>query len=145
LPLLKSSRPVFIEFGEVHSHLTNMTKQSLSRWALVLFYIAAGLNHFIQPNFYLPLIPPYLPFHGAINIISGVIEISFGLLLISTTTRKFAAYGIVLMLIAFIPTHVYFIQLNSCVGELCVSPWVGWVRLIVIHPILLFWAWSNRK
>jgi uncharacterized membrane protein len=122
-----------------------MTKHSLSRYTMSLFYIAAGLNHFINPNFYLPLIPPYFPYHSAINVISGVMEILLGLLLIPTITRKWAVYGIVLMLVAFIPAHVYFIQQNSCAGELCLSPWVGWFRLLVIHPLLLYWAWSNRK
>jgi uncharacterized membrane protein len=122
-----------------------MTKQSFSRVAMVIFYSAAGFNHFINPNFYLPLIPPYFSYHSTINILSGAAEILFGLFLIPTKTRKWAAYGIVLMLIAFIPSHVYFIELNSCAGELCVSPWIGWFRLLAIHPLLIFWAWSNRK
>jgi uncharacterized membrane protein len=122
-----------------------MTKHSFSRYVMSLFYIAAGLNHFINPNFYLPLIPPYLPYHSAINITSGVVEILLGLLLIPTTTRKWAAYGIILMLIGFIPAHIYFIQQNSCAGNLCVPIWMGWVRLLIIHPVLLYWAWSNRK
>jgi uncharacterized membrane protein len=122
-----------------------MFKHFLSRYTMSLFYIAAGLNHFINPNFYLPLIPPYFPYHSAINITSGVVEILFGLLLIPTITRKWAAYCIVLMLIVFIPAHVYFIQQNSCTGELCVSPWIGWFRLLAIHPLLIYWAWSNRK
>ena len=122
-----------------------MFKLSPSRLVMILFYVAAGTNHFINPNFYLPLIPGYLPFHGAINITSGIIEISFALLLIPTFSRKWAAYGIIAMLVAFIPAHVYFIEVNSCAGDLCVPSWVGWFRLVVIHPLLIYWAWSNRN
>lgn len=122
-----------------------MTQRSISLRIMSFFYVAAGLNHFINPNFYLPLIPPYLHFPSAINLISGVMEIILGLLVLPVHTRKWATYGIIAMLIAFIPSHVYFIQINSCGGELCVPAWLGWVRLVVIHPLLLFWAWSNRK
>ena len=41
---------------------------------------------------------------------------------------------------------IYFININSCIPKgLCVPQWVGWVRLIVIHPILIAWAWWVRK
>jgi uncharacterized membrane protein len=121
-----------------------MKKISLS--LLSIFYILAGLNHFLNPAFYLPLIPPYLPLHHFINIFSGSIEILFGILLIPTISRKWAVYGIIAMLVAFISSHVYFIQINSCIeGGLCVSPLIGWIRLLVVHPLLIYWAWSNRK
>ena len=38
------------------------------------FYVLAGINHFRDPEFYYPLIPPYLPNHGLINIAAGIIE-----------------------------------------------------------------------
>lgn len=123
-----------------------MKKKSISLWLLSVFYLFAGINHFINPDFYLPLIPPYLPLPNAINYGSGLVEILLGLMLIFSITRKWAAYGITFLLIAFIPSHIHFIQINSCVeGDLCVPTWLGWVRLIVIHPLLLFWAWNHRN
>jgi hypothetical protein len=47
------------------------------------------------------------------------------------------------MLISFIPAHIYFIQIGSCVeGGMCVSEWIGWARLLIIHPLLIWWALS---
>ena len=115
-------------------------------WILLsLFYIAAGLNHFRDPEFYMPLIPEYFPFPQQINIVSGVVEILLGILIIPVKTRKFAAFAIILMLLAFIPSHIYFIQVDGCAGKLCVPLWVAWVRLIIIHPLLLLWAWKYTK
>ena len=112
-----------------------------------IFYIIAGLNHFINPDFYYPLIPDYLSdFDGFINVFSGVIEIGLGVQLLFPKTRYRAAIAIVFMLIAFIPSHVYFIQLGSCIEDgLCVAEWIGWGRLLVIHPLLIWWAWSARR
>lgn len=120
-----------------------------SRWSvrmMAIFYIIAGFNHFINPEFYLPLIPPAFPKPEWINYGSGMVEIFLGIGVYLPKTRKFAAYAVVLMLVAFIPSHVYFIQIGSCIGEgLCVAEWIGWVRLLLIHPILIFWAWSVGK
>lgn len=115
-------------------------------YALVVFYVIAGVNHFINPGFYLDLIPPYLPWHEAINILSGLAEILLGLALLIPSLRQKAVWAIVLMLIAFIPAHVYFIQIGSCVeGGLCTTALMAWLRLVLIHPLLLLWAWSYRN
>ena len=121
--------------------------KKLSLYLQSLFYIIAGLNHFINPEFYYPLIPDYLSgLSGFINSLSGTVEIGFGASLLIPKQRKRAVYGIIVMLIAFIPSHVYFIQIGSCItGGLCVDEWVGWVRLIVIHPLLILWAYSVRN
>ncbi|MCF1751518.1 DoxX family protein [Mariniradius sediminis] len=120
--------------------------KKLLRYLLTLFFIVAGVNHFINPQFYLPLIPPYFPFPESINVVAGIVEILFGFGLLLEKTRKAAAWGIVLLLVAFIPSHVYFIQIGSCVPDgLCVPAWVGWVRLVIIHPILFAWAYFCTK
>jgi uncharacterized membrane protein len=105
------------------------------------FYLVAGFNHFISPEFYTPLIPPFFSNAELINILAGIAEVLLGLGVLYYPTRSRAAWGVVLMLIAFIPSHIYFIQINTCVeGGLCVPEWIGWVRLILIHPILIYWA-----
>lgn len=110
------------------------------------FYIFAGANHFINPEFYYPLIPEYFVFPEAMNALAGVGEIALGVLLLFNVSRKFAAYMTIIMLLAFVTSHWYFIQLGSCIEEiLCVPEWVGWGRLLVIHPLLIYWAFSVRN
>ncbi len=121
-------------------------KRKISCWIQAAFYIYAGANHFINPEFYYDLIPPYLGDLVLINSLSGIVEVLFGIGLLIEKTRKLSAYGIILMLIAFIPSHVYFIQIGSCIENgLCVPQWIGWIRLILIHPMLILWAWSMRS
>jgi len=123
----------------------NSRIKQLSLLVLAGFYVFAGANHFINPQFYLPLIPQYFLYPELINIVSGVVEILFGIGLLIPRTRFWSAWGIVLMLIAFIPSHVYFIQVGSCAGELCIDPWIGWARLLIIHPLLIGWAYWHRR
>lgn len=123
-----------------------MKKNNISRFILAGFFVVAGLNHFINPQFYLPLIPPFFKYFELINQLAGIAELTLGIGLLITKTRKLAALGIVILLVAFIPSHVYFIQIGGCIGEgLCVPLWIGWVRLVVIHPLLIIWAYTCRK
>jgi uncharacterized membrane protein len=113
-----------------------------ARLVLAAFYVTAGINHFWHPEFYRPLIPDYLPWNNLINTFSGMVEVILGILVLPAVTRKIAAYSLIAMLVAFIPSHVYFIELGGCIPEgLCVPEWVGWVRLVIIHPFLMAWVW----
>jgi len=117
-------------------------------WLIPLFYVPAGINHFVNPDFYIPLIPDYLPSKELLNTLSGLVEILFGTLFIFVKTRRLASVGLILMLIAFIPAHVYFIEIGSCVNEaLCVPEWLSFVRLALIHPLLIGWlmVYINSK
>ena len=110
------------------------------------FYVLAGINHFRDPEFYYPLIPPYLPNHGLINIAAGIIEIALGFGLLFHSSRKISAFMIILMLIAFIPAHIHLIQIGGCAETgLCVPEWVAWVRLLLIHPLLILWVWRFKN
>lgn len=116
-------------------------------YGLVAFYLFAGGYHFVNPTFYEGLIPPYFPYPKAINLISGLAEILLALGMLSVTYRKLTSRLIILMLLAFVPSHIYFIQIGSCEeGGLCVPAWISWGRLLVIHPILILWAyWVGHK
>ncbi len=115
------------------------------RYALIGFYAFAGAYHFINPEFYYALIPSYLPYPKIINYAAGIAEISLAIGVGITSLRLLAVKGLILMLIAFIPSHVYFIQEGSCVNDsLCVDPWIAWARLLLIHPILILWAWKVK-
>lgn len=113
--------------------------------ALFIFYTVAGLNHFLNHDFYLPLIPDYLVYKSAINCTSGLIEMLLALAMLVPKFRKPTSYLIILMLLAFIPSHWHFIVEGGCMeGSICVPLWVAWLRLIIIHPILIWWAWKYR-
>ena len=130
----------------IHS-IINMLKK-ISLVLLIILYIGAGINHFWHPAGYYSIIPKYIPNHYLINILSGIAELILGTLLIFPATRKFAAYGIVLMLIAFIPAHIYMIQKGGCMGPkpaLCIPLWGAWLRLFPLQFIMMWWAWWHRK
>lgn len=120
--------------------------KKISLILLVIGYLVAGINHFRAPETYYNIIPSYMPFPVLLNILSGGFEILFALLLIRPKTRKVASYGIILMLIAFIPVHTKMVaDAPFQLGTLTVTPLIAWVRLVVLQPLLILWAWWHSK
>jgi uncharacterized membrane protein len=117
-----------------------MTKTILV-YVLVGFYVVAGVNHFVQPNVYMPMMPPYLPWHRALIYVSGAAEIGLGLAMSSPTLRPAAAWGLILLLVAIFPANLH-IALHDV--PLFGNPegfgvW-NWVRL-PFQAVLIAWAW----
>ena len=112
---------------------------------MALFYVAAGVNHFSNPGTYYTIIPPYFSNPQLINTVSGIAEIVSGILLLIPQTRKLAANAIIAMLIAFIPAHIYMIKTGFCIKTFCLPEWALWARLLMLQPLLISWAWYNRK
>ena len=73
---------------------------------LALFFIAAGSGHFIKPEFYLPIMPSFLPHPIGLIYVSGVFEILGGLGLLIPTLRRLAGIGLILLLIAVFPANI---------------------------------------
>ena len=112
---------------------------------LIIGYALAGINHFINPVSYYRIIPAYLPYPVAINILAGAFEILFALLLILPQTRGWAVYGIIFMLIAFLPVHISMIANAPLkLGNLMVTPRIAWLRL-ALQPVLMLWVWWHHK
>ncbi len=119
--------------------------KKISPYLPTLLYLLAGINHFWHPESYYGIIPTYLPWHELINYTAGIAEIGLAILLLFKATRKWAAYGIIAMLIAFIPAHIYMIQKAPfAMGAITVTPFIAWVRLLVFQPLLIAWAWWAR-
>ncbi len=120
--------------------------KKISLIIIPVFYIAAGINHFRSPDSYYKIIPGYLPYPVFINVFSGIAEIILGLLFIFPKTRTIAAYGIIALLIAFIPAHIVMIQNGFCLGNgYCLPDWATWVRLFPLQFLLMLWVWKYRK
>ena len=120
---------------------------NLSRWLFVLVYLFAGINHFINPHWYWPLIPNYLTdYKEVINIFAGIAEVTVAILMSFKRTALLSGYCTILMLVGFIPSHIYFIQNgNLNIAGITITPTIAWIRLLLVHPILMYWAWWLGK
>ena len=103
-----------------------------------LFYVGAGVNHFANPDFYLKIMPPYVPWHKFCVGASGVAEVLLGILLLVPRTRRLAAWGIIALLIAIYPANIYVYQNQEVFPG--VPPLMHLIRL-PLQGLFILWAW----
>src|SRR5579875_2496278 len=109
----------------------------VSHVLLIIFYLIAGINHFIHPNGYTQIIPHRLPEPAALNLLAGAAEIISGLLLLYKPTHKAGRILIILMLTAFLPVHIdMIVHAPLEIGSLTVTPLLAWLRLL-LQPVLM--------
>jgi uncharacterized membrane protein len=110
-------------------------------YVMGLFYVVAGVNHFLNPDFYVAIMPPYLPAHLELVYLSGVAEIVLGVAVLIPRYRVLAAWGVIALLIAIFPANLHVALHNIPVGG--ASEGLGiwnWVRL-PLQLVLIAWAW----
>lgn len=119
--------------------------QRIATWLAALLYIAAGLLHFLRPAPYVRIVPPYLPWHQAIVTVSGAFELLGGLGLLFRDTRRAAAWGLVLLLIAVFPANLFMAMHPADAGAASIPAAILWGRLAV-QPMLIWWLlWCTRS
>ncbi|TGE14901.1 DoxX family protein [Hymenobacter elongatus] len=116
--------------------------KTISLYTLAVLFVAAGILHFLRPEPYLRLMPPYLPWHRALVFASGVAEVVLGLLLLPRRTRRWAAWGLIALLVAVFPANVYMAQTGG--AGMGVAPWLAWARL-PLQAVLILWVWWHTK
>lgn len=114
----------------------------LGLYLMAALYIFAGVMHFVNPGFFLKIVPPYLPFHLALVYISGVAEIILGVALLIPRTRQLAAWGVIALLIAVFPANIY--HYTSGGAGMDIPESVLLLRLF-IQGLLIAWAWVYTR
>jgi uncharacterized membrane protein len=116
--------------------------RTISKYLLALFMVGAGMMHFIKPDFYLNIMPPYLPLHLELVYLSGFFEIALGVLLVIPRLSRFAAWGIIALLIAVFPANIYVYQNQEVLPA---PPILHFLRL-PLQGVFILWAyWHTRR
>lgn len=107
------------------------------RFMLGIFLILAGANHFLQPGFYIPIIPAFVPFKPFVIAASGWIEVLLGVGLFVPGIWRKADWGVVGLMIVFLPIHIFdLFREDPAVG----THQIAFIRLLV-QGVFIAWAW----
>ena len=118
-----------------------MTLALVGRWIFAALFVAGGFGHFVKTDVYIRIMPPYLPYHRALVLLSGVFEVVLGILLLVPTTSRPAAWGLIALLVAVFPANVYMYQNPD---KYSVSPMLLLLRLPV-QAVLILWAYAYTR
>lgn len=118
--------------------------RKISVFVLGLGFVGIGLLHFIRPEPFEAIVPPFLPWARAIVYLSGVAEIALGVGVLVPRTRRLAAWGLIALLVAVFPANLYHafgdVQLASMQ-----APLVYHVIRLPMQLVLIAWAWWHTR
>ena len=99
-------------------------------YVYVIFFIGAGVNHFLNPQFYDAIVPQLIPFPRLVHQITGVLEIIIPLFLL-TRFRKEAALIMIVFLILIYGANLYVWVNNLPYGRTYFSNQQHFIRLLL--------------
>lgn len=110
------------------------------RFLFGILFCFAGIMHIIKPKKFKNFIPEFLP-KLAVNYIFGTIEIILGFGLFFIETTKNAALGIFLLMIVFLPIHIWdATKIRPAIG----SKKIAFIR-ILLQFLLMYCAYIIYK
>ncbi len=116
--------------------------RKFSLFGLSLFFIYFGIDHFINPEFYLSIMPPAFPLHAEAVYISGFFEILGGISVLIAPLRKIAGWGLVALLICVYPANIYMAITPEAFPEISIG--LLYFRL-PLQFLFIYWAYSVTR
>ena len=122
-----------------------MIEKNIKLFSIIImsiFYVSIEVNHFTTPEWFLQIVPPCFPYKLELVYISGFLEILLGVMLLIPATRFYAAWGLILLLIAVYPANIYLAQTNGAVMN--TTPLVAWGRLPFQFVFIALAYWHTK-
>ena len=116
--------------------------KKLVLFGLAAFFINAGVGHFVNPDFYLSIMPPAFPLHPAAVYISGFFEVLGGVCVLIPRLRKIAGWGLVALLVSVYPANIYMAITPEAFPDIHVA--LLYVRL-AFQFLFFYWAFSVTR
>ncbi len=108
-------------------------------------YAYVGVRHFIDPDFFLAIMPNYLTFHLEFVYLSGIAEVVLGLMLLSKKTRKTGSIGLIILLILVFPANIHLVQSELSQSILGVTKSQSIYRLPFQGLFILIAYWHSKN
>lgn len=109
---------------------------------LSAFFTYAGFHHLFAPDFYVSIMPPWIPGHLALVYISGVFEIMGGIGVLIPRFRSLAGFGLVVLLVAVYPANLYMAFNPELFPDV---PVVALYVRLALQFVAFYWAYSVTR
>ena len=116
--------------------------RKLSLFGLAVFFIYFGIDHFINAEFYLSIMPPAFPLHLEAVYISGLFEILGGFFVLIPSLRRIAGLGLIALLISVYPANIYMAITPEAFPEISIE--LLYFRL-PLQFLFIYWAYSVTR
>lgn len=120
-----------------------MNKLKLAGLGFVFcWFLFGGVGHFIATDFFVSIVPPYIPHPLAMVYISGVFELLGAIGILFASWRQLAGLGLLLLIICVTPANIYMWQHPDLFPDF--PPALLTVRLVIQVFLIACVIWSTR-
>ncbi|MFQ5415619.1 MAG: hypothetical protein ACE5FL_01095 [Myxococcota bacterium] len=120
--------------------LPSSIARRIGLFGLTLAFGMAGISHFVRPEPFVAIMPPFLPAHLALVYLSGAFEIAGAVGVIPVRTRRLAGYGLIALLFAVFPANIHMAMNADALVSQDVPLWFHYVRL-PLQFVMVVWVW----
>ena len=106
------------------------------------WFFVGGIAHFTSTEFFVAIVPPWVPYPLWAVYISGVFEIILALLILWPRVRPLAGWGLIALTLAVTPANVHMYMNPEQFPDASETAYL--VRLIVQVILLALIWWSTR-
>ena len=121
-----------------------VSSQARSRALLSFLFCTAGTLHFALPRLYMTIMPPYLPWHYSLVLLSGACEICGGIGMIVSRSRIWAGWGLCALLLAVWPANFQML-FNGIAAHATAGALFLLVARLPLQPLLMVWVWRATR
>lgn len=108
-------------------------------------YVFIGIKHFTDPQYFIDITPPQIPFKKFAVYFTGVLEIIGGAMILNHKTRKIGAYTLMLLLIIVFPANIYLYLSETAQQLLGINKTDALIRMPFQIPLLLLAYWHSKE
>ncbi len=119
--------------------------RTISLVAVAVFFVVGGVAHFMSPDVYVAMMPPYLPAHLELVYVSGFFEILGGTGVVLGRTRQVAGYGLIALLVAVYPANIHMALHPETFASAAMPEWGLYARLPLQFVVMAWVYWSIRR
>jgi len=105
--------------------------------ALALLFTTSGILHFVFQDFLTAAIPEWIPNHGALVSLTGILELLGAAGLLLPPLREIAAWALIALLVAVFPVNIQMLASARALGGLDWAQVLLWLRL-PLQPLLIW-------
>lgn len=114
-------------------------------YVMSIMYIFIGIRHFTDPQYFLDIVPPQLPFKLFLVYFTGLIEVVGGVAILAPKTRKAGAYLLILLLVSVFPANIYLYVSETPQNLLGISKIDALIRMPFQAPLILLAFWHSKE
>ena len=117
----------------------------LTIFVMGVMYVFIGVKHFTDPQYFLDIVPPQLPFKLFLVYLTGLIEVVGGVAILAPKTRKAGAYLLIFLLVSVFPANIYLYVSETPQSLLGISETDALIRMPFQIPLILLAFWHSKK